>query len=74
MSNVIQKADQIAYRVFTKLTLLVNQARSTYDPPVLLPSGSGSGSGSRKVDKWVCGMYNFCGPGSQKLIVVGSST
>ncbi|KAF7969472.1 hypothetical protein HWV62_27261 [Athelia sp. TMB] len=31
MSNDIQKADQIAYRLFTKLTLVVHQARATVD-------------------------------------------
>ena len=46
MSNDIQKADQIAYRLFTKLTLVVNQARSTLDPPP-------SARAQTKVDKWV---------------------
>lgn len=46
MSNDIQKADQIAYRLFTKLALVVNQARSTADPVV---------GGQVKLDKWVRG-------------------
>lgn len=37
----IQRADQIAYRFFTKLTLIVNQARSTVEPV------------QARVDKWV---------------------
>ncbi|KAH7915511.1 autophagy-related protein 13-domain-containing protein [Hygrophoropsis aurantiaca] len=41
MSNDIQKADQIAHRFYTKLTLVVNNARATAEPR----------SGAR-VDKW----------------------
>lgn len=42
MSNDIQKADQIAYHIFTKLALVVNQARITAEP-----------KSQTKVDKWV---------------------
>ena len=42
MSNDIQKADQIAYHIFTKLVLVVNQARVTAEPKL-----------QAKVDKWV---------------------
>ena len=42
MSNDIQKADQIAYHIFTKLVLVVNQARVTAEP-----------KSQAKVDKWV---------------------
>lgn len=42
MSNDIQKADQIAYHIFTKLALVVNQARTTAEP-----------KSQTKVDKWV---------------------
>ncbi|KZP26762.1 hypothetical protein FIBSPDRAFT_674560, partial [Athelia psychrophila] len=43
MSNDIQKADQIAYRLFTKLALVVHQARTTADQQQRLQP---------KVDKW----------------------
>jgi len=46
MSNDTQKADQIAYRFYTKLTLVVNNARATADPRV-----------QTKVDKWVSSIY-----------------
>lgn len=42
MSNETQKADQIAYRFYTKLVLVVNHARATVEPPAYA-----------KVDKWV---------------------
>ncbi|KAL4063866.1 autophagy-related protein 13-domain-containing protein [Scleroderma citrinum] len=41
MSNDIQKADQIAYRFYSKLTLVVNHARSTVD-----------NRPNTKLDKW----------------------
>ena len=41
-SNDTHKADQIAYRFYTKLVLVVNQARSTFEQPI---QGKG--------DKWV---------------------
>ena len=43
MSNDTQKADQIAHRLYTKLTLVVNHARATAEP-----------GPQAKVDKWVC--------------------
>lgn len=45
MSNDIQKADQIAYRFYGKLILVVHHARATAEPP--------SNSANTKVDKWV---------------------
>ena len=42
MSNDTQKADQIAHRFYTKLSLVVNHARATAEP-----------SPQAKVDKWV---------------------
>ncbi|KAI0088973.1 autophagy-related protein 13 [Irpex rosettiformis] len=41
MSNDTQKADQIAHRLYTKLTLVVNHARVTAEP-----------GPQTKVDKW----------------------
>ncbi|KAI0084627.1 autophagy-related protein 13-domain-containing protein [Irpex rosettiformis] len=41
MSNDTQKADQIAHRLYTKLTLVVNHARATAEP-----------GPQAKVDKW----------------------
>ncbi|KAI0070745.1 hypothetical protein K474DRAFT_1669744 [Panus rudis PR-1116 ss-1] len=41
MSNDIQKTDQIVHRIYTKLSLVVNHARSTAEP-----------SPQAKVDKW----------------------
>ncbi|KAH7929215.1 hypothetical protein BV22DRAFT_1003358 [Leucogyrophana mollusca] len=48
MSNDIQKADQIAHRFYTKLTLVVNNARATAEPR----SGA-------KVDKWASLLVQF---------------
>ncbi len=42
MSNETQKADQIAFHVYTKLSHVVNHARTTVEPRV-----------QPKVDKWV---------------------
>lgn len=50
MSNDIQKADQIAYRLFTKLTLVVNQARSTAESAT---TGAATNRPQPRVDKWV---------------------
>ncbi|KAI0746825.1 autophagy-related protein 13-domain-containing protein [Daedaleopsis nitida] len=41
MSNETQKADQIAHRLYSKLSLVVNHARATHGPPH-----------NAKVDKW----------------------
>jgi autophagy-related protein 13 len=54
MSNDIQKADQIAYRLFTKLVLVVNHARATAGVDVIGAEGSvQGGKATGKVDKWV---------------------
>jgi len=42
MSNEAHKADQIAYRYYTKLALVVHAARATTEP-----------NPQAKVDKWV---------------------
>lgn len=42
MSNEAHKADQIAYRYYTKLALVVHAARATAEP-----------NPQAKVDKWV---------------------
>jgi autophagy-related protein 13 len=42
MSNDTQKADQIAYRYYTKLALVVHNARATVEPKA-----------QAKPDKWV---------------------
>ena len=44
MSNDIQKADQIAYRFYSKLALVVHNARSTVE-----------NRANTKFDKWVRG-------------------
>lgn len=75
MSNDIQKADQIAYHLFTKLTLVVNQARATAESTSSNSSGGGSSRPQVKVDKWVrvqclCARYAACGYLCMGLYVV----
>jgi phage-related baseplate assembly protein len=48
MSNENHKADQIAYRVFAKLSLVATEARDTVESKP-----------SAKVDKWVCHSIYF---------------
>lgn len=50
MSNDLQKADQIAHRFYTKLCLVVSNARTTAEP-----------RSQGKVDKWVrCSPISLC--------------
>ena len=57
MSNETQRADQIAHRLYSKLSLVVNHARATLEPPP-----------TAKVDKWVSSIV----PHMQMYIVTGS--
>ena len=59
MSNETHKADQIAHRLYSKLSLVVNHARATVEP-----------SPTAKVDKWVRTII----PCIQPLVVTGLSS
>jgi len=48
MSNDTQRADQIVYHFYTKLVLVVNNARSPQEP-----------NGQAKIDKWVGILVSF---------------
>jgi hypothetical protein len=54
MSNDAAKADQIAYRIYTKLALVVSDARAPPAPPAHPPAIGPGATTPAKVDKWVC--------------------
>ena len=59
MPNEAHKADQIAYRYYTKLASIVHAARTTAEP-----------NPQAKVDKWVCGSHSY----HRLLLTLSSST
>ncbi len=60
VSNDTQRADQIAYRFYTKLALVVNHARATAEP-----------NPQTKVDKWVC---THTSSGLQRFTILTTSS